>query len=448
MKPILKSFLIFLLCNVITLSALGDSGDVKFVNQSNDTFSIHDTNSQKSAQLIGLPISIQSNSDQNYHVSLSDSHVGEHYQYTNTSGNLHFSIDVKSTQNFIYHHALKQSVDYLSVNWENILQHSSIHYVLPLFWNDNNGSVDQAVRVDSDNNAVIGIFSSEPTNVLTIMSYNTDKDGSGTDHNPQYNNINDILNLFLQTHLPTPDILMIQEGLGKKDLSFYQQTLSKLVPGKWYGYSATEGSRSDSNIILISPKYDANHLQFGTLIFKNQCGWGLVGKRNAVFVDIPMKDILQTSILGNLRIFDTHLESGSGSDIFLHAAQVRLAQFNEIIHYPSTSVVSTIIGGDFNTMPIFDDITGLTHYQLGDFISVFDKYLGDPTVNWGQPITCTWSTCAQYTFHLGIWLDRMFVNALSVPGYKAYVLYPFVDHQVDGYSDHLPVWFTVYYDKI
>lgn len=442
----LKMLFVFMIANVAFMETFADSGNVKFINQSNETFSIQDANAEKLAQLIGLPIYIKSHTDKNIHIALPDSTIGQHYEYTNQNGSLHFSIDVKSIPSYIYHHTSKQSVTVLSVDWGNLLQHSDIHFVLPLYWKNNNG-IDQLVRVDADNSAVIGIFPQEPSNVLTVMSYNTDKDGTGTDHNPQVNNINAILNLFLQQRLPTPDVLMIQEGLGDKDLSLYQRTLSTLVPGKWYGYFATEGSRADSNIILVHPKYAANHLQSGTLVFNNQCGWGLVGKRNAVYVDIPMQDILGTPVHGALRIFNTHLESGSGSDIFLHAAQVRLAQWNEILNYPKTNVSNTIIGGDLNTMPIFDDMTGLTHYQFGDLVSVFDKYLGDPAVNWGQPITCTWSTCSQYTAHVGMWLDRMVINALSIPEYKTYVLYPVVDHQVDGYSDHLPIWFTVFYDK-
>lgn len=442
-----KTICLFLCCTLFVASAFSDSGAVKFINHSNETFSLVNADAKKTAQLIGLPITILSHSDQNYYLSLSDADVGLHYQYSSQDGKLHFSIDVKSAQNYIYHHTTKQNIDYLSVDWENTLENSDIHYVLPLFWKDDSYISGQPVRVDADNDAIIGIFSNEPKNVLTIMSYNTDKDGTGTDHNPQYHSTSDILNLFTRGRLPIPDVLMIQEGLGIQDLALYQQTLEQVAPGKWFGYYATEGSRSDSNIILVNPKYNAHDIQSDMFSFKAQCGWGLVGKRNAVYVDIPISDILQSKTPGNFRIFNTHLESGSGSDIFLHAAQVRFAQFNEILNVPRSNVVGLVIGGDFNTMPIFDDITGLTKYQFGDLISVFDKYLGDPNVNWGQPITCTWATCAQYTFHAGMWLDRLFSNTLSVPGYQTDVLYPFVAHHVDGYSDHLPVWVTLYFDQ-
>ncbi|GEM_PF-6646377 len=447
MKYSIKKIALFLFFNITATSAFSDSGEVKFINHSNETFTLNNTDAQKSAQLIGLPLTIPINTDKNYTVTLSDANVGSHYQYSSADNKLHFSIDVKSTQTYIYHHTSKQSVDYLSINWENTLQNSDIHYVLPLFWKDDSYLNNQAVRVDADNNAIIGIFSEEPKNVLTVMSYNTDKDGTGTDHNPQYHQTSDILNLFTSGRIPTPDVLMIQEGLGAQDLTAYQQTLSNLVAGKWFGYYTTEGSRLDSNIILVNPKYNANEIQSGSFSFQQQCGWGLVGKRNATYIDIPISDILQTQTPGNLRIFNTHLESGSGSDIFLHAAQVRYAQFNEILNYPRTNVAELVVGGDFNTMPIFDDVTGLTKYQLGDLTSGFDKYLGDPTVNWGQPITCTWSTCSQYTFHVGMWLDRLYTNKVSTPGYKTYVLYPVVAHNVDGYSDHLPVWVTLYFDK-
>lgn len=442
-----SQLILFLIFSIIATSTFSDSGAVKFINHSHEIFTLTNPDVKKTAQLIGLPITIPTDSDQNYYLTLSDANVGSHYQYSSQDGKLHFSIDIKSMQNYVNHHTAKQTVDYLSVNWENLLYHSDIHYVLPLFWKDDGYRDSQAVRVDSDNNTIIGIFTKEPNNVLTIMSYNTDKDGTGTDHNPQYHQSSDILNLLTSGRLPTPDVLMIQEGLGAQDLALYQQTLSQIVPGKWFGYYATEGERADSNIILINPKYTADDIHSGMFFFQSQCGWGLVGKRNAIYVDIPIADILQTQVSGNLRIFDTHLESGSGSDIFFHAAAVRFSQFNEILNFPRNNVVGLVMGGDLNTMPIFDDATGLTKYQFGDLVSVFDKYLGDPNINWGQPITCTWSTCSQYTLHVGMWLDRLFSNTLSVPGYQTYVLYPVVDHQVDGYSDHLPIWVTLYFDR-
>lgn len=451
-----KFFLVLALAlpgELLMTTAFCDSGDVRLINYSTEMFVLHCTlpHGRVTECLrntsIGLPTAIPSNSDQNYRITLIDTDVGKKYEYTSTTTNNHFSIDIKSMQNFVDHHTTVRTIEYLSVNWENILQQSSnIHYVLPLFWNNSNSMDGQPVRVDTNNNALIGIFSQKPTNAITIMSYNTDKDGTGSDHNSKYNNISDIINLFSQNIIPTPDVLMIQEGLGAQNLATYQQALSKIIPGNWYGYYATEGDRADSNIILVSPQYNTNHIQAGTLVFQNQCGWGFIGKRNAVYVDIPIADITQTATPGNLRIFNTHLESGKDSDIFLHAAQVRFAQFNEIVNYPRDNVAGMIIGGDFNTMPIFDDITGLTRYQLGDFLSVFDNYLGDRNINWGQPITCTWSTCADYTLHTGMWLDRLFTNNLSTPEYQTYALYPFVAHQADGYSDHLPVWITIYYE--
>lgn len=439
-----KIILLFFL--IIAPSAFSDAGIVKFMNHSSETFTLVNSDAKKTAQFIGIPMTIPSNSNQNYYLTLSDADVGSHYQYFSTDRKLHFSIDIKSTQTYIFHHTTKRTVDYLSVDWENILENSDIHYVLPLFWNEPSYITEQPVRVDTDNNALIGIFSQEPNNVLTIMSYNTDKDGTGTDHDPKYHDISDILNLLTSGRLPIPDVLMIQEGLGAQNLALYQQTLSQLVPGKWYGYYATEGSRSDSNIMLVHPKYNTG-IQSGAFSFKEQCGWGLVGKRNAVYVDIPIADIVQTKTPGYFRIFNTHLESGRGSDIFFHAAQVRFAQFNEILHFPRTSVVELVIGGDFNTLPIFDDVTGLTKYKFDDLMSVFDQYLGDSRINWGQPITCTWGDCTQYTFQVGMWLDRLLSTALSVPGYRTYVLYPVVAHHVDGYSDHLPIWVTLYFDN-
>ncbi|MDP1573538.1 MAG: endonuclease/exonuclease/phosphatase family protein [Coxiellaceae bacterium] len=442
-----KSVLLFLFGIIVTGNVFADAGDVKFINHSQETFVLTaESNAQKAKQL-GLPAVIQSDTDQNYYLSLSDANVGEHYDYATTDGKLHFSIDVKSTQTNIYHHVLRQTVDYLTVNWGNVLQNSNIHYVLPLFWKDDSYESGQQVRVDADNNAIIGLFSEEPKNALTVMSYNTDKDGTGSDHDPQYHQFSDILGLFTSGRIPTPDVLMIQEGLGAEDAVTYQQTLAALAMGKWYSYYATEGTRLDSNIILVNPKYNATQIQSGSIVFKNQCGWGLVGARNAAYVDIPASEILQDTVPGNVRIFDTHLESGRDGDIFSHAAQVRMSQFNEILNYPRTNVASLIVAGDFNTMSVFDETTGLTQYQLGDLTTVFDKYMGDPNVNWGQPITCTWAVCTQYTFNTGMWLDRMYTTAQSIPGYKTYVLYPFVGHQANGYSDHLPVWVTLYYEK-
>lgn len=438
---------LLLFLNIITTAAFSDAGEVKFINHSDETFLLKNVAKAKAATLIGLPTKIESDTDQNYEVSIADADAGQHYEYVSENGKQHFSIDVKSAPNYIFHHTAYQNVDYLSVNWENLLQNSDVHYVLPLSWQDNNTVDGQQVRVDSDNNAIIGIFSQKPANAITIMSYNTDKDATGTDHNPIYNKPSDIVNLFTTGLLPKPDVLMIQEGLGAQDSQAYLQSLTQMTPGKWYHYYATEGSRPDSNIIFIGPQYSADLMSSGTIYFKAQCGWGLVGKRNADYVDIPLSKILQTPIPGNLRIFDTHLESGEGADIFFHVAQVRFEQFSEILNYTRVNVAQLFVGGDLNTMPIFDDSTGLTKYKVGDLTSVFDKYLGDVNVNWGQPITCTWSTCTTYTFHFGMWLDRMFTSALQAPGYKVYVLYPYVGHQVDGHSDHLPVWVTLYYDK-
>ena len=186
MQKIIIAF--FLFFNIVSISTFADSGLVKFINHAHESFSINNTDQQKSAQLIGLPISIPADTDKNYHITLSNADVGSHYQYESDNGKLHFSINVRSKQTFIHHHSTFQTVDYLTVNWENCLQDSDIHYVLPLFWNDSSYLNGQAVRVDSHNNAIIGIFSQEPKNVLTVMSYNTDKDGTGTDHNPQYQN--------------------------------------------------------------------------------------------------------------------------------------------------------------------------------------------------------------------------------------------------------------------
>ena len=329
----------------------------------------------------------------------------------------------------------------------SLLSSESINFVLPLFWQDDSYKQDQPIRVDSDNNAVIGIFSKKPKNILTVMSYNTDKDGTGTDHNPKYKSINDIIDLFTTKKLPTPDVLMIQEGLGQQDLSTFKNALSQLTNGDWYAYYKTEGSRPDSNIIFVNSRINFKNISSGNIIFRDQCGWGLVGKRNAVYVDLPASEFLPINSSNKIRIFDTHLESGSGSDIFFHAAKVRFSQFNEILNYPRTDISSLIIAGDLNTMPIFDSTTGLTNYQFGNLVSVFDNYLGNAKVNWGQPITCTWSTCTKYTLNTGMWTDRMYNTPLNLSGYKTYVLYPTVGHHVDGVSDHLPIWTTFYFEK-
>jgi endonuclease/exonuclease/phosphatase family metal-dependent hydrolase len=442
MKTCLRLAASYLACITAAHAA---SGYVKIVNDSSQNFTL--TTNQQLAKSIGLPDVLPHNSEQNYFMTLSNSESGNDFVYRNDAGKT-FKVHTDSAMTFVDHHTLLQKMPYLTVDWGDFTKDFEINYLLPLTWNDSNSVSKQQVRVDTDD-GVIALYKQKPDYVLTVMSYNTDKDGTGGDHDPRHHSTQDIFSLFENRLIPIPDLLMIQEG-QYDNIYKYETEFAKFSGGTtWFGFYAPEQGRQDSNMILVNPRYSAG-VKTGTFTFKDQSGWGLVGKRNAAYVDISLSNVVAGGSPSDyVRFFDTHLESGRCQVHDCIASSTRKKQFDEIMNYPRDNVSGIVLGGDFNTMPGQDNLTGLTSYKHGDLVYSFDNYMGNSSINWAEPITCTWSTCLLITAGIGQQLDYIYNNPLNLPNYKTHAVYPFVgSKQVDGYSDHLPVWVTLFYEKL
>lgn len=184
------------------------------------------------------------------------------------------------------------------------------------------------------------------SDVLRVMSYNTDNNGQGGD-GIEEGGFQLINNIFLNETVDIPDVLLLQETWNRdNELDQLKSTLETKTGKSWQYNFMLETGRNNGNAVFSCYPI----IETGVLEFDVQCGYK---GRNAVWADIDFNG-------KKVRAYSAHLESGKSINELCISA--RRKQWDILKKHSSGT--RAIIGGDLNTNmfigPFYTwDISGL-----------------------------------------------------------------------------------------